>query len=128
MDLTGAWWGRYRYPTGRAVAFWATITDSDGIFTGATSEANSIGTTTDLLHADLRGRKDGMSVTFTKAYDGASDAAHAVDYTGTLELSGERITGEWRLAEARGGFEMHRTLPDADEEAVERREIVDART
>jgi len=127
MDLSGAWWGQYRYLTGRAVGFWAILDDSGGAFTGTSSEPNRIGDTTDLLHAVLRGTREGSAVRFVKAYDGASDAAHAVDYAGTLDRSGERIAGEWRLSTARGSFEMRRTLPDADEEAVERRETADTR-
>jgi hypothetical protein len=47
-------------------------------------------------------------VDFVKAYDGASDAAHAVDYVGRLSGDGMMIIGVWSLADLDGSFEMYR--------------------
>jgi hypothetical protein len=130
LDLTGAWFGRFAYPPGTGqepVSFWAAIVETGGDFEGTTSEPNSIGDSSDLLGAILRGRREGRLVAFTKAYDGASDAAHAVAYAGDLDAEGETIVGEWRVEDMVGGFEMRRThAPGAAEEAA-RDEAVEVR-
>lgn len=127
MNLTGAWWGSYAMPGAKSVAFWAVVTESNGALTGSTSERYPPRSDGETVNALLRGTREGTSATWVKAYDGAGRFAHAVDYAGTLDPAGERIVGEWRIARTRGAFEMRRTLPDADEESIERRESVDAR-
>jgi hypothetical protein len=67
-----------------------------------------IGSTSDTLEAVLSGSRDGQAVDFTKMYDGASDAAHAVDYVGRLSGDGNSISGVWSLGDIDGSFEMHR--------------------
>lgn len=127
LDLTGAWFGRYFYPPVLAqppVSFWAAIVETEGRIEGTTSEPNTIGHSSDLLGAILHGLREGRQVSFTKAYDGASDAAHAVEYQGELDASGELLTGSWRVGGLSGAFEMRRThAPDAAEAQDAREEL-----
>ncbi|MFN3288478.1 MAG: hypothetical protein ACK40H_08510 [Sphingomonadaceae bacterium] len=127
LDLTGAWFGRYFYPPLFAhppVSFWAAIVETGGRIEGTTSEPNTMGRSSDLLGAILHGTRTGRQVDFTKAYDGASDAAHAVEYRGELDASGELLTGSWRVGRWSGAFEMRRThAPDAVEAVEEREEV-----
>ena len=100
--------GHYAYPHGTAVPFLAKIEDRDGALAGTIIEPNTMGLSSDSLEAILSGSRHGSAVDFTKAYDGASDAAHAVDYVGRLAGDGNTISGVWSLADADGTFEMHR--------------------
>jgi hypothetical protein len=80
-------------------------------------EPNTMGNESDQLEAIISGSRSGNAVDFTKMYDGASDAAHAVDYVGQLSGDGNSISGVWSLAETDGTFEMHREA--VWEEAIE---------
>ncbi len=71
----------------------------------------------------LSGSRQGSSVDFTKVYDGASDAAHAVDYVGRLSADGNTISGVWSLEDMDGSFEMHREAV-WEEKAGEEAEVV----
>ncbi|MFS0736370.1 hypothetical protein ABC347_04900 [Sphingomonas sp. 1P06PA] len=116
--MTGAWFGRFSYLGGGEpdVSFIASIEELFGMISGTTSEPNTVGDTTMHLNAVLRGSRDGEDVRFTKLYDGESDAAHGVDYAGTISTDGTRVTGFWSLAGLSGGFEMNRTHAEAVEE------------
>jgi hypothetical protein len=107
-NISGLWMGHYSYAFGGGVAFLASIEDADGALSGTIIEPNTMGRSSDSLEAILSGSRHGSAVDFTKAYDGASDAAHAVDYVGRLSGDGNSITGVWSLADADGAFEMHR--------------------
>jgi hypothetical protein len=108
-NIGGLWMGSYSYPLGRgSVSFLARIEDHEGALSGTIIEPNTMGSSSDSLEAILSGSRQGNAVDFTKAYDGASDAAHAVDYVGRLSDDGNSITGVWSLADADGAFEMHR--------------------
>ena len=101
--------GSYSYPiSGASVPFLARIEDRDGALSGTIIEPNTMGPSSDSLEAILSGSRHGNAVDFTKAYDGASDAAHAVDYVGQLSGDCNTIAGVWSLADADGSFEMHR--------------------
>jgi hypothetical protein len=102
--------GRFAYPfgSGPATPFLARIEDQDGSLSGTIIEPNTMGRSSDSLEALLSGSRQGSAVDFTKLYDGASDAAHAVDYVGRLSGDGNTISGVWSLADADGTFEMHR--------------------
>lgn len=117
-NMTGAWFGSFSYLGGGQpdVSFIASIEELFGMLSGTTSEPNTIGDTTTHLNAVLRGSRDGADVRFTKMYDGESDAAHAVDYAGTISADGTRVSGFWSLAGLSGGFEMNRTHAEAVEE------------
>ena len=108
LNLSGLWMGHYAYGFGGAVPFLARIEDQDGALSGTIIEPNTMGSTSDSLEAILSGSRHGTAVDFTKAYDGASDAAHAVDYVGRLSGDGATVSGVWSLADADGSFEMHR--------------------
>lgn len=110
IDLSGLWVGSYAYPggLGPTTPFLATIEDHSGSLGGTIMEPNTMGSGSDQLEALISGSRDGEAVDFTKMYDGASDAAHAVDYVGKLSEDGNSITGVWSLEDMDGTFEMHR--------------------
>lgn len=109
-NISGLWMGSFSYPGGRGptTPFLAKIEDRDGALSGEMVEPNLMGPSSDSLEAILSGSRHGSAVDFTKAYDGASDAAHAVDYVGHLSGDGNAITGVWSLADTDGSFEMYR--------------------
>ena len=110
INLSGLWMGSYSYPRGEGptTPFLARMEDHEGRLGGTIMEPNTIGSTSNTLEAVLSGSRDGQAVDFTKLYDGASDAAHAVDYVGRLSADGNSITGMWSLHDLDGTFEMHR--------------------
>jgi hypothetical protein len=110
LNISGLWMGSFAYPGGHGptTPFLARIEDRDGTLSGTIIEPNYMGRSSDSLEAILSGSRHGSAVDFTKAYDGASDAAHAVDYVGRLSGDGNSITGVWSLADADGPFEMYR--------------------
>jgi hypothetical protein len=112
LDMTGLWEGTYAYPAyrGPTTPFVARIEEVDGALTGTIMEPNTMGWSSEELEAVLNGARNGRSVDFTKAYDGSSDAAHAVDYVGQLSDDGNLVTGVWSLAELDGPFEMRREI------------------
>lgn len=124
-NLSGLWMGSFSYPSaeGPTTPFLAKIEDHDGALTGTIIEPNTIGRSSDELEAVLTGTREGQSVDFTKLYDGASDAAHAVDYVGRLSGDGNSITGVWSLERLDGSFEMHREAV-WEEQAGEEAEVV----
>jgi len=125
LNLSGLWMGSYAYAFGGAVPFLAKIEDRDGALSGTIIEPNTMGDSSDSLEAILQGSRHGSAVDFTKAYDGASDAAHAVDYVRRLSGDGASVSGVWSLADADGSFEMHR---EAVWEEAEGREAEVVRT
>ncbi|QAY79358.1 hypothetical protein [Sphingosinicella sp. BN140058] len=110
MNIAGLWMGSFSYPSrrGPTTPFLARIEDDSGALSGTIIEPNTMGPSSDSLEAVLRGSRHGKEVDFTKIYDGASDAAHAVDYVGRLSGDGNTITGIWSLADLDGTFEMYR--------------------
>ncbi len=125
INLSGLWMGSYSYPGGRGptTPFLARIEDDGGQLSGTIVEPNTIGPSSDTLEAALSDSREGSAVDFTKVYDGASDAAHAVDYVGRLSPDGNTVSGVWSLAEVDGTFEMYREAI-WEEEAGEEAEVV----
>ena len=124
-DMSGLWEGAFAYPAyqGPTTPFVASIEESEGTLTGTIMEPNTMGWSSEELEAVLNGARNGRSVDFTKAYDGSSDAAHAVDYVGQLSDDGNLVTGVWSLAELDGTFEMRRSasleeMLEAEEEVA----------
>jgi hypothetical protein len=118
-NLTGAWFGTYSYlgDPRDDVSFVASLEEVVGMISGSISEPNTIGESSDQLGAVVRGHRDGGEVTFTKIYDGASDAAHAVQYAGTVSDDGTRLSGFWQLEDLSGSFVMTRTHAEEELEA-----------
>ena len=117
--------GSFSYPAGQGptTPFLAKLEDQDGSLSGSMIEPNTVGLSSDELEAMISGSRQGRAVDFTKTYDGASDAAHAVDYVGRVSADGNTISGVWSLAEMDGTFEMHREAvweaqADAEAEVV----------
>jgi hypothetical protein len=102
--------GSFSYPSGLGptTPFLAKLEDDGGSLSGGTIEPNTMGSGSDQLEAVISGSRAGSAIDFTKMYDGASDAAHAVDYVGRLSGDGNTITGVWSLGATDGSFEMHR--------------------
>ena len=125
LNLSGLWMGQYAYPggTGPTTPFLARIEDDAGALSGTIIEPNTIGPSSDSLEAVLSGSRVGASVDFTKVYDGASDAAHAVDYVGRVSGDGNSITGVWSLEQWDGTFEMYREAV-WEEQAGQEAEVV----
>jgi hypothetical protein len=117
-DLSGLWLGHFAYPGGQGpvTPFVARIEDDAGVLTGTTIEPNTIMPGGQELEALLRGSRRGQAVDFVKSYDGAAEAAHAVDYVGQVSADGAVITGVWSMEALDGTFEMRREL--ADEESA----------
>jgi hypothetical protein len=110
LNISGLWMGSFSYPSnlGPTTPFLARIEDHDGRLSGDIMEPNTVGSSSEQLQSFLSGTREGSSIDFVKAYDGASDAAHAVDYVGRLSGDGMMITGVWSLATLDGSFEMYR--------------------
>jgi len=125
-DMTGIWHGTFAYPAyqGPTTPFVARIEETGGQLSGTIMEPNTIGWSSEELEAVLAGTRIGRAVDFTKTYDGASDAAHAVDYVGRMSEDGNLVTGVWSLEELDGTFEMHRDIVLEDlVEAEEEQEL-----
>jgi len=120
-NLSGLWLGSFSYPGGWAPAtpFMATIVDRDGSLDGSTIEPNTMGSGGESLEAVIAGSRAGVAVDFTKTYDGASDAAHAVDYVGRVSIDGMTVSGVWSLEGMDGTFEMYREAVWEEAEADE---------
>lgn len=123
LNLTGAWWGRYLMPNGKAVAFWAAIEEAGGVVTGGISGRYQPGANGEMLNAAVRGTRAGLRVAFVKAYDGAGRFAHAVDYADALDPGGERMAGRWTLAGTSGAFETRQSHVGEEEEVVRQAEV-----
>lgn len=120
-NLSGFWVGRYAYDVGfgRPVSFLANLVDDGGSLSGTMSEPNQMGISSDELHAIISGSCQGSDVFFIKAYDGASDAAHRVDYAGVVNGEGTEISGHWTLPGTSGTFVMTREIVIESEEGLE---------
>lgn len=125
LNISGLWMGSFSYPAGQGptTPFLARIEDRDGSLSGSIIEPNTVGHSSDELEAVLSGSRDGSAVDFTKTYDGASDAAHSVDYVGRLSADGNTISGVWSLETLDGFFEMHREAV-WEEKAGEEAEVI----
>ena len=110
INLSGLWLGSFSYQGGEGptTPFMARIEDRDGSLSGSTVEPNTVGASSETLEAFIAGSRSGAAVDFTKTYDGASDAAHAVDYVGRLSGDGMTIGGVWSMGDMDGLFEMYR--------------------
>lgn len=124
-NLGGLWLGSYSYPDGLGptTPFLASLADDCGALSGTIIEPNTIGPSSKELGAVISGSRAGAAVDFTKVYDAASDAAHAVDYVGQLSGDGNTISGVWSLEDMDGTFEMHREAV-WEEQAGQEAEVV----
>jgi hypothetical protein len=110
INLSGLWLGSFSYPGGMGptTPFMAKLVDVDGALSGETVEPNTVGLSSDSLEAFIRGTRQGSAIDFTKTYDGASDAAHSIDYVGRLSGDGNNVSGIWSMDGLDGTFEMYR--------------------
>lgn len=109
-DLSGFWFGRYVYPWAGepSVSFLANLLEQGGSIAGTITEPNTIGASSKELRAIVSGARAAENVSFSKLYDGESDAAHAVQYEGVVDREGKRLTGTWMLEGLTGSFAMWR--------------------
>ncbi|QLC21853.1 hypothetical protein HFP51_06470 [Parasphingopyxis sp. CP4] len=118
--MSGFWIGQFNYDDswlGDPVSFFAVLADKNGALSGTISEPNTVGTSSPELNAFVNGGRRGRSVSFAKTYDGASDAAHRVDYEGTLSSDGGQVDGWWSLEDLAGAFRMTREI--VEEEVID---------
>ena len=109
-DLGGSWQGQFTYSDGRpGVPMSIDLSDSNGQISGRTTEPNTFGDSSAAqLFANVSGSRSGNSIQFVKTYDGTGGQTHSVNYAGTINSSGTRITGSWSLRGASGGFVISR--------------------
>ena len=112
-NLSGYWTGVYDYPVAsrQAVPFNAVIVDVGGALSGEIVEPNTFSKTRDReLFASLSGTRQGNAVHFIKTYERVPQGGHSLAYQGTLDGSGTRIDGTWRVhALWSGPFVMNRS-------------------
>ena len=107
--LSGRWSGRYFY---RApvkgvtdVPFEMNLTVSQSRISGFIVEPNTFGDTSSKnLYAHFDGRIIGNRVNWRKRYDGTGGVSHDVIYTGVMNRSTNRISGEWTIGDHVGDF------------------------
>lgn len=122
-DLTGAWFGQYRYPDSTPpVSFIATIDDVGGTLSGKITEPNTFGLPfARNLSALLSGHHAGGQASFAKVYDGTGGVAHAVHYSGEISPDGSAITGQWSCEGWGSTFVMTREMPANEAQSAERK-------
>lgn len=115
VKLSGLWTGTYEYPAGSPqlpVPFEMRFAHAGEKFVARTSEPNSFGEdkTDENLFADCQGTYDLQTrkLTWTKTYDGTSNATHSVEYAGTLSEDGATIEGTWDISGFSGKFALTR--------------------
>ncbi|MGL4242261.1 MAG: hypothetical protein ACRCTI_14220 [Beijerinckiaceae bacterium] len=122
-SLTGVWHGLYQYAVYREpVYFVATLIDAGSFISGTTHESEVGESGAPLtLFAAIEGSKSGVSVDFTKTYDGSGGWDHTVSYEGHLNADCSEIEGMWRIGvEAFGRFLMIRSRGATEEVARKR--------
>ncbi|MEM9318073.1 MAG: hypothetical protein AAGA70_03595 [Pseudomonadota bacterium] len=113
-DLTGEWWGIYRYPTGGAqpVPMEVKLSEAAGELSGESREPNTF--RKDLgpeLRAELNGHRDGSAVQFSKRYLGFTQPGGDPVYAGTSDAARTQIRGHWhfrRMPHWGGTFSLRR--------------------
>jgi hypothetical protein len=125
LNMTGFWVGVYRYnqPFLPEISFISNLDETDGALSGFISEPNVYTKSSERLSAFVRGNRSGRAVQFAKVYDGSSDFAHRVDYSGMLSQDGLICTGRWILPGLSGPFHMQRTDTQAELLDVEAEQI-----
>jgi hypothetical protein len=97
-NLTGVWQGLFTYPRFlRAGNFSATLIETARHLSGSTSEIWLTGGPRkgETVLAMLSGKRSGMSVRFTKTYEGPQRPNHSVEYEGTITQDYLEIEGRW---------------------------------
>ncbi len=112
LNLSGAWHGRYNYPTKKPPVFFAAaLAESGGWLNGTITETvpTKVGTER-TLEAIVEGRRTGHAVTFLKLYTTNLSRFDSVQYVGTLSDNGLEIEGRWTVpANWSGTFLMIRS-------------------
>lgn len=112
-NVAGTWRGFYHYPSGSSnppVAFQMDLQGPNESFMGRSAEPNTFGDrSASQLFANIRGVLDSNgNLRFVKTYDGTGNVNHSVDYSGRFDPQKGAITGNWRINDFSGRFEMTR--------------------
>jgi hypothetical protein len=122
IDLTGVWFGEFRYGTPESpVSFMANIDDYGGSLAGRVDEPNTFGgASASRLLASIEGTRVGQVVKFKKTYNGIAGVFHTVHYVGSLNEAMSTISGTWSVpGDWSGVFTMARPIVNlADEEEI----------
>ena len=89
------------------VPFEMNLTVSQSRISGFIVEPNTFGDSSSKnLYAHFDGRIIGNRVTWRKRYDGTGGVSHDVIYTGAMNRSTNRISGEWKIGKHVGDFHI----------------------
>ena len=111
--LSGRWSGRYFYRRPQNgvtdVPFEMKLSVSQSRIGGSIVEPNTFGDSSSRnLYADFEGRIIGNRVRWRKRYDGTGGVSHDVVYSGVLDRSANRISGQWTTGGRVGDFQLAR--------------------
>ena len=92
--LSGEWQGMYTQGDG-AVPFDLRLREATREIAGSIVEPNAIGDLSQslFLTATFTGTRQGCQINFVKTYSGLGGQNHSVTYQGTVDRTGNRITG-----------------------------------
>ncbi|WP_130731826.1 hypothetical protein [Komagataeibacter xylinus] len=108
LNVTGQWEGQFSYPHALPPeSFSASLFEAGAMLGGTVTERAPSAQA--CFIATVQGQRHGVTVRFTKTYDGSGNRQHPVLYTGLLNADGTEIEGEWRIAGSwSGAFRMSR--------------------
>ena len=109
--LSGTWSGQYHYRDPAdgvtTVPFKMNLVLSQGRIIGTIVEPNTFGDSySKALFAQVEGDIRGNRVRWVKRYDGTGGVSHGVTYTGVVDRSAGRISGQWKIGKRTGDFQM----------------------
>lgn len=106
-SLSGDWRGMYTQGAG-AVPFDLRLREATREIAGSIVEPNAIGDLSQslFLTASFAGTRQGCQISFVKTYSGVGGQSHTINYAGTVDRSGQRITGTY--GGGAGRFELVR--------------------
>ena len=129
-SVTGFWTGEYAYDAvkGLVVEFHAELEQLGAIVEGSTTEENTFADQAGkILIAELFGKVNGHTLTFTKRYTNVPSAQEKILYQGSLSDDGRHITGTWTMLSMwTGSFKMTRAIEQKPKAKITAEESVGA--
>ena len=111
-SIAARWEGKFYYASGDKrlpVAFTWELQANGTAIAGRSTEPATFGNgSASFLYAKITGTLQGMSIVFTKTYDGTAGVSHAVQYVGEVTADGTGMSGTWRIGTATGKFQATR--------------------
>lgn len=98
LDVSGAWRGSFEAAPSQ-VSFTFNLKQTGDSFTGS---ADQLDNNNKESHATLDGKLSGKEIKFTKRYPSGT----VVDFSGTINEDGKRVTGRWTYATTSGAWAM----------------------